>query len=144
MSDVMAARGILLAHGSMADGIVDAVRQITGAEAGILVPLSNRGLAPPALAAQVRERIGDFTGPIILFTDLPSGSCGFAARMLAREFPDVIIVSGVNLPVLLEFVLSRELPIEVLVPRLLQKGRAAVGCAPHTLELNADPPVPRG
>lgn len=144
MSEQVAARGILLAHGDMADGIVDAVRHITGAGEDVLVPLSNRGLAPPALADLVREQIGRGSGPVVVFTDLPSGSCGFAARLLARELPNVVIVSGVNLAVLLEFVLSRELPVELLVPRLLEKGRSAVVCAPTTFGANADPAVPRG
>lgn len=144
MSDAAAARGILLAHGNMAEGIVDAVRRIAGAEPEVLVPLSNRGLSPAALAQAVRDRLDAGSGPVILFTDLPSGSCGFAARLLSREFPDLVIVSGVNLAVLLEFVVSRELPMEQLVPRLLEKGRAAVGCAPANLESNADPAVSRG
>lgn len=121
-------RGVLLAHGVMADGIVDAVRQITGADSETLVSLSNRGLSPDVLAQQVRDRVG--AGPGILFTDMPSGSCGFAARLLIRDQPELVVISGVNLPVLLEFVMHRELPLEELVPRLLAKGRAALGCAP--------------
>lgn len=142
MSETRLARGILLAHGAMAEGIIDAVRAITGAEADVLAPLSNKGLSPQSLAQEVRKLVGD--GPTILFTDLQSGSCGFAARLLARELPDLVVVSGVNLPVLLEFVTQRHLPLEQLVPRLLQKGRAAMGCAPETLEKNADRAVSGG
>jgi len=141
MNEPTPARGILLAHGAMAQGVVDAVRQITGVEEDALVPLSNRGLSPASLAEEVRARIGP--GPTVVFTDLQSGSCGFAARTLAREFPDVVVISGVNLPVLLEFVMSRDLPIDALVPRLLAKGRAAIGCAPSELEAH-DRVVSRG
>ena len=142
MSDVIPARGILLAHGSMAEGIVDAVRHITGAGPEVLMPLSNRGLSADSLADEVRSRLGP--GPTLLFTDLQSGSCGFAARLLARDVRDVVIISGVNLPLLLEFVMQRELPIDELVPRLLQKGRAALGCSPASLEHLADRAAPRG
>jgi mannose/fructose-specific phosphotransferase system component IIA len=142
MSETQAARGILLAHGDMAEGIVDAVTQITGVEPDVLVPLSNRGLAPAALAQRVRELVG--RGPTILFTDLQSGSCGFAARLLAREFPDLVIISGVNLAVLLEFVTKRELPMAELVPKLLAKGRAAIGCAPAGFESHGDRAVSGG
>lgn len=136
MSDVVPARGILLAHGGMAEGIVDAVRHITGADEEVLVPLSNRGLSAAALAEEVRTRMGP--GPTLLFTDLKSGSCGFAAHLLARDLKDLVIISGVNLPLLLEFVMLRQLPLEELVPRLLEKGRAAVGCSPATMEPHAD------
>jgi len=140
MSERVAARGILLAHGAMAEGIVDAVRCISGSEPDVLVPLSNRGLSPAALAESIRGHVG--SEPTVLFTDLQSGSCGFAARILARELPGVIIISGVNLPMLLEFVMNRDMPIEDLVPRLLEKGRAAVGCSPASFEHHADRAVP--
>jgi mannose/fructose-specific phosphotransferase system component IIA len=45
-----------------------------------------------------------------------------------------VVVSGVNLPLLIEFVMNRQLPLAELVPRLLSKGRAAMGCAPTDLE----------
>jgi mannose/fructose-specific phosphotransferase system component IIA len=142
MSENRPARAILLAHGNMAEGIVDAVRQITGAEADALAPLSNRGLSPPVLAERVRQLVEQGAG--ILFTDLQSGSCGFAARLLARDFPDLIVISGVNLPVLLEFVLHRGLPLDQLVPRLLARGRAAIGCAPARFEEHGDRAVSGG
>jgi N-acetylgalactosamine PTS system EIIA component len=141
MSSGGGVRGVLISHGGMAEGIVDAVRRITGADEQALVAVSNTGLAPDELASRLRQRIGE--GPTIVFTDLQSGSCGFAARRLAREFPGLVIISGVNLPLLLEFVMNREQPVETLVPRLLAKGRAAIGCAPETLADDADRTVSR-
>jgi mannose/fructose-specific phosphotransferase system component IIA len=131
MSDVQV-RGIVLAHGTLAEGFVDAVRQIAGAEADALLAFSNRGLSPDALAALIREQLRD--DPTILFTDLPSGSCGFAARRLSPEYPNLAVISAVNLPILLDFIMHRNEPLEQLVPRLLAKGRGALGCAPASLE----------
>lgn len=142
MSERPVVRGILLAHGDMAAGIVDAVRQITGAGPDVLVPLSNRGLSPASLATRARDLAGG--APAILFTDLPAGSCGFAARTLARETTDLVVISGVNLPVLLEFVMRRELPLRELVPKLLAKGRASIGCAPAAFESHGDRAVSGG
>src|SRR5687767_8869725 len=93
-------RGVILAHGSMAVGLVDAVRQITGAEDDVLIPLTNHGLSPEALSAEVRSHVD---GPTIVFTDLPSGSCGFAARRHCKDCPELVTISGVNLAILLEF-----------------------------------------
>lgn len=132
MSEREAVRGIVLAHGTLAEGLIDAVRQIAGTGEDALLPLSNRGRSPVELAEVVREQIG--SGPTILFTDLPSGSCNFAARWLLREKPGLVVISGVNLPILLDFVLQRELPLESLVPRLLERGRAGIGCTPTDLE----------
>jgi mannose/fructose-specific phosphotransferase system component IIA len=121
-------RGILLSHGGMAAGLVDAVRRITGADEDALVPVTNRGMSPEVLAEELRRQLG--TGPAILFTDLQSGSCGFAARKVAQNVEGLIVISGINLPMLLEFVLNRTLTVDELVPRLLEKGRAAICCSP--------------
>lgn len=142
MNENMPVQGIVLAHGSMADGFVDAVQCITGAEPDVLLPMSNRGHSPQTLAREVGLRVADH--PTILFTDLQAGSCGFAAGLLRHEVPGLIVISGVNLPMLLEFVMRRELPVEELVPRLLEKGRAAVVCAPASFEAHADRAVSRG
>lgn len=127
MNERAPVRAVLLGHGSMPAGMVDAVRHITGAEADALVPVSNKGMSPDALATEVARVIGD--GPGIVFTDLPSGSCGFVARRLAMTAPGVIVISGVNLPLLIDFVMNRALSVEELVPRLLSRGRAAIGCS---------------
>ena len=122
-------RGVVLAHGTMAAGLVDAVRQITGLDENALVPLSNRGLSPEALAAEVRARV---QGPTIVFTDLQSGSCGFAVRRHCQDLADLVIISGVNLPILLEFAMFRDQPMAELVPRLVNKGRSAINSSATT------------
>jgi mannose/fructose-specific phosphotransferase system component IIA len=125
-------RGIVLAHGDMAQGLIDAVRHIAGISGDFLTPVSNRGLGPDALAEEICKVAGDV--PTIVFTDLQSGSCGFAARRCQQQGVQAVVISGVNLPILLEFVLRRQLPIEQLVPFLLAKGRAAIACAPANFE----------
>src|SRR5688572_16104000 len=127
-------RGIVLAHGEMAAGLLDAVRHIAGSGADALVPVTNRGMGPDALAEQIAQAASDV--PTIVFTDLQSGSCGFAARRCVQGNPSLVVISGVNLPILLEFVMTRHLPLAELVPFLLKKGRAAICCSPATFENN--------
>jgi mannose/fructose-specific phosphotransferase system component IIA len=139
MSERPPLAGVLLGHGDLPAGMVDAVRHITGCDPDALVPVSNRGMSPDALAAAVCDAIGE--GPCIVFTDLQGGSCGFIARRLLQGRPEMVVVSGVNLPLLIEFVMNRNLPSGELVPRLLTKGRAAMGCAPADLEGHEHRPV---
>jgi mannose/fructose-specific phosphotransferase system component IIA len=131
MSDAQV-QGVIVAHGSLADGFVDAVRQIAGSEADSLIALSNRGLSPDALIALLEQHIGP--GPTLLFTDLPSGSCGFAARRLSPRYPNLAVISSLSLPVLLDFIMHRTEPLDQLVPRLIAKGRSSVMCTPANLE----------
>jgi mannose/fructose-specific phosphotransferase system component IIA len=140
MSEAAPARGVVVSHGALAEGLVDAVRQIVGAQADGLVPVSNMGLSPEALAQRIAEAAGG--GPAVVFTDLQSGSCALAARRLQHLRSEFIVISGVNLPALLDFVTHRDLPITELVPRLLERGRAGIGCSPGNLEADADRSVP--
>jgi mannose/fructose-specific phosphotransferase system component IIA len=135
-------RGIVIAHGEMATGMIDAVKHIAGVTGDFLVPLSNRGLGPEALAQEVRRLAS--AEPTIVFTDLQSGSCGFAARRCVQDMPQLVVISGVNLPILLEFVMRRQLPLDQLVPFLLAKGRSAINCSPATFETNEHRAVSRG
>ncbi|HSU14983.1 hypothetical protein [Longimicrobium sp.] len=130
-------RGVVVAHGSLAQGLVSSVLAISGVEGDALVPLSNEGCGPEALQASVTGALGD-EGPAIVFTDMGSGSCAFTARRIALERPGTGIVTGVNLPVLLDFVFHREMPLAELVERLVEKGRAGVSGAHREAAAHAD------
>lgn len=132
MSEDVPVRGIILGHGSLAEAYADAIRRITGAGDDALLALSNTGLSPDMVAERLRALTGE--GPVIIFTDLPGGSCGFAARRLCQTAEHVAVLSGVNLTVLLEFIMHRSEPLAQLVPLLVEKGRAAICCAPPQLE----------
>jgi len=136
MSEPLPPVGIVVAHGALADGLVDAVRQISGVEPDVLLPLSNRGLSPEAVAEAVERAAAGRSA--IVFTDLQSGSCAHAARRFAHVRPDILVVGGVNLPMLLDFVMHRELPPAELLERLLTRGRPTVCYAPAGLEARPD------
>lgn len=120
-------RGLIIAHSSLAAGMAAAVRQIAGVPEDVLQPLTNEGRGPEGLIQAIREAVGD--APVILFTDLASGSCAFAARKLSMVRPNTAVVFGVNLPVLLDFVFHREFPLPQLVERLVEKGRSGINGA---------------
>jgi PTS system N-acetylgalactosamine-specific IIA component len=96
-------RAIVAAHGKLAQGLVSAVDVITGLGAS-LSAVSNEGLATAGVQAAL-ARVLDETGATVVFTDLPAGSCTLAARRLQRDRATIVVVTGVNLPMLLEFVL---------------------------------------
>jgi len=128
MSDRPQVRGVLVAHGAMATGLVDAVRKIAGPDPDALVPLSNDGLNPDRLAEEIESVVGD--SPAVIFTDMQSGSCAMAARLTCRERPHRVIVCGANLPMLLDFVFNRSLSLPDLVEHLLDRGKAAIRSVP--------------
>jgi mannose/fructose-specific phosphotransferase system component IIA len=95
--------GIVVGHGNLAAGLVSAVQAITG-RGDELIPLSNEGANPAGVVARIAGAL-DESGATVVFTDLPAGSCTLAARRLQKDRPALTVVVGVNLPMLLEFVL---------------------------------------
>lgn len=129
--------GVVVAHSDLAEALVRAVERIAG-ESGALMPVSNEGKGPEEVRRAVETACE--AGPTVVFTDLASGSCGLAARFAAARGRQVAVVSGANLPMLLDFVFHRRMALEALVERLVRKGRDGIaGNAP------ASPPAaPRG
>jgi len=108
-------QGILVGHGKLAEGMLNAIEEITGSREG-LYPVDNQGLTPEALEKRLSELTGE--GPSVVFVDLPSGSCAFAARRLQHRRSRMALVCGVNLPLLLDFMFHRTLPLEEVIERL--------------------------
>jgi mannose/fructose-specific phosphotransferase system component IIA len=117
-------RGVVVAHSSLGEGMVAAVRKITGVGEEALSALSNEGRGPDDLLEAIRGRAGE--DAVVLFTDMAGGSCAFAARKAALLRGTTAHVAGVNLPLLLEFVFHRQLPLPELVERLVESGRAGI------------------
>jgi mannose/fructose-specific phosphotransferase system component IIA len=116
MSEV---RGVVVAHGELASALVRVVEGISGVK-GALEPVTNVSCSPDELADRVARAVGE--GPAVIFADMATGSCGFAGQRIARA-GNVAVVSGVNLPMLLDFVFHREMDFRALAERVVEKGR---------------------
>lgn len=122
-------RGVVVAHGDLAAGLVDAVRRIAGVGEEVLIPLSNEGLGPDGIRERLDDVLGD--GPGVVFSDLREGSCGMGGRKVCLDRGDRLLVTGANLPMLLDFVTHRSLPLSELATRLVERGRASVVAFPE-------------
>ena len=117
-------RAIVAGHGDFAAGLVSAVEVITGR--GSLF----RAIAVPELSANDIEALlrdtMERTGARVLFTDLHAGSCTMAARRILRGMPDTVLVSGTNLPVLLDFAFADAMPVVAAAHHAAERGRASI------------------
>lgn len=118
------ARAIVVAHAEMAKGLIGAVRRISGAPEDALIGVSNEGRSPQDLREAITSVLDE--RPTVVFTDLGAGSCTLAARLSCAERRRVAVVTGVNLPMLLDFVFNRDLPLDELAGRLIEKGQSGV------------------
>ena len=112
-----------MGHGGFAAGLISAVEQITG-RGWMLVGISNTGMTPEEIQAEVRRYCEE--GVRVVFTDLPGGSATICARRVSAEKNGMMIVSGVNLPALLDFVLNSESPANS-AERAAERGRETIG-----------------
>ncbi len=119
-----AVRGIVAGHGTFASGIISAVEQITGRGAQF-VPISNTGLCLDDIQGALAQAL-DTTGARVIFTDLPAGSCTMAVRRMIRERPGVLLVTGVNLSLLLDFAMQDADDPAQAVQTALDRGRASM------------------
>ena len=122
-----ARRAIVAGHGDFATGVVSAVAQITG-RGDVFVAMTNRGLGADDIERAMREQ-AEAIGARIVFTDLPAGSCTIAARRLQRARPDLVVVTGVNLATLLDYVFHSEEPPADAARHAVEKGRASLAVA---------------
>ena len=121
MSDGL--RGVVVAHGALAQALVDEAERISG-QAGVLVPVSNQGGSRDDIEARLTTAVAG--RPAVVFVDMPCGSCFFAAMHLAKLAPAVKVVTGVNLPMLLDFVYNHALPPDQGAERAAVKGHDAI------------------
>ena len=121
MNDRLA--GIVLAHSALAEAFVSAVDAIAGVEHG-LVPVSNEGCDRKAITERLDAAIAG--RPSVVFADMPGGSCAFSAAAYSRSHPNVRVVTGVNLAMLLDFAFHRDLTPEAAAQRAAETGRTGV------------------
>ena len=124
MSDPVKPRAIVAGHGDFAAGLVSAVDQITGRGAA-LVAVSVARLAVADIEELLRQRMVEL-GVRVIFTDLQAGSCTMAARRILRGMDDAVLVSGANLPTLIDFVFADDKPATEAARHAVDRGKAAI------------------
>jgi mannose/fructose-specific phosphotransferase system component IIA len=119
---------LLVTHGVLGEELVRTVAAILGPQSAVAT-VSNSGLSAEALEDAIERRVGEFPpdAPVVLFTDLAAGSCGIASRRVGCDGRVVRRITGVNLPMLLEFFHYRDtLSLDELLPRMEAKGKAGI------------------
>lgn len=113
----------MAAHGGLAKALVGAVESISGLT-GVLQAVSNDDCDRGKLEERIHDAIGG--RPAVVFVDMPSGSCLFAALSRFKSEPNVRVVTGVNLAMLIDFVFHRESTPEAAAERAMAAGVKAI------------------
>ncbi|HEY2164672.1 MAG TPA: hypothetical protein VGH04_11800 [Gemmatimonadaceae bacterium] len=117
-------RAIVVGHGDFAAGLISAVEQISG-RGRMLLPLAVKQLGVQDIEALLRREMLA-AGVRVIFTDLQAGSCTMASRKILHGMDEAVLVAGVNLPTLLDFVFADSLPPVAAARHAAERGKASI------------------
>jgi mannose/fructose-specific phosphotransferase system component IIA len=117
---------LLVTHRGYGEGLLVAATAILG-ERPDIDHLTNEGLSPEALQDSIGRWLDAHGTPALVLTDLVFGSCGHASRLATRGRAGVGVMAGVNLPLLLALLRSREhQDLRALLLHLRQRAEESV------------------
>lgn len=114
---------LLVMHADLSAAMLRAARTVYQ-DVDDIETLSNEGLSRDALVAAIEERVQAWQHGGLVFADFWGSSCHQCGVSAARGHGEVIVVTGVNLPTLLDFLHNRDAySVADLAERLLKKGQ---------------------
>ena len=101
---------LVICHGRMAEGLVDAMRLIIGEQEGVGTVALQETDSIDELAGRVQAAIKDLDrgDGVLILVDLMGASPFNISARLAMENDRIEVVTGANLPMLLESAMQRE------------------------------------
>lgn len=127
---------LLLSHGDMAKGMIHSLNFLYGQAEGLralcLYPEHSPEVFDGLLLQAVAEV--DQGDGVIIFTDINGGTPANRALLLASARQDVEVIAGMNLPLLLVAVNSREFDnLQELCEELLEEAKLSIVCTSREL-----------
>lgn len=100
---------VVATHGKMSKGLIETLELIVGRSKNIASVTLLEGERPEDLKKKLQKAIKkeDSGDGVILFLDLFGGTPSNVSCLIAREL-NIEVVSGVNLPMLLEVIMNRK------------------------------------
>jgi N-acetylgalactosamine PTS system EIIA component len=124
-------KGIILAsHGPLAEAALESVKLFVGEIEHILALALNGDESPESFKLRLKDAIDqlDQKDGVLLLTDIPGGTPSNIGLMIASDYPDLQVVSGLNMIMLMEAILTREFTPSTAqwVESSIQSGQASI------------------
>lgn len=117
---------LLVMHADLADALLRAATRVYGPIEDVVL-LSNEGLSRADLERDIVAAAARWPAGGLVLTDFWGGSCHTSGIAAARACRGVAILTGVNLPLLLDYLHNRDgADAAALAERLQQKGRESI------------------
>ena len=127
MPEASLIHGVIVTHADLANALRVAAASVAGDD-GALETVSNEGLSSAELGKRIVDAVERLQGAsCIVMVDFQGGSCANACMAELHAMPNVRVISGINLPMLADFVLRRrDLALDPLVERMLERGHRSI------------------
>lgn len=122
---------ILTGHGTFADGLMGSLEMIAGPQEDFTAVPFRDGESLDGFESKMLTAVKDLKkscSEVIIFTDLIGGSPFRTAMVISQEEPNVEVIAGTNLPILIESIGLRyaEDHSEPLIEQALAAGRSGL------------------
>ncbi|MBT1279144.1 PTS galactosamine/N-acetylgalactosamine transporter subunit IIA [Thermoanaerobacter sp. CM-CNRG TB177] len=130
-------RLIITGHGKFARGLIDGIEIIVGKQENLIgIEFNNQDLE--IYTAQIENAIKeakDKNESVVILTDLIGGTPFRVCSFVSRNYSDVYVITGANIPMLIEAVLSREnFEVNEFVNYLINVGKNGIESLDNLLE----------
>lgn len=120
---------IVTGHGNISSGLDSAVRLVFGIPEKFSIVDFTEDVTPDMLEEKIKEKIDELNSGegILIFTDIAGGTPFKTASVLSLENKNIKVISGTNLPMILETICEREnSTAEELYRRAIETGKNEV------------------
>lgn len=121
-------RIVVASHGSMAEGMKNTIELFAGQNENVSY-ISAYVKKNDDLNETIDKLFSSFNDDdkVIIFTDLMGGSVNQRLTVKAKNNPNIYIIYGFNLPIVIEAILSKEEVTKDYIQKLVQVGKDSLG-----------------
>ena len=118
---------IICTHGNSAPELLKSAEMICGKQENCHTVSFTEGESLEQLKAEISGKISDLKGTVFCLTDLKGGTPFNTLVSLLKSNPEIEIITGVNIPMLLELFINRnQLETHKLLSATLEAGKTGV------------------
>ena len=118
---------IICTHGNSAPELLKSAEMICGKQENCQTVSFTEGESLEQLKAEISGKISDLKGTVFCLTDLKGGTPFNTLVSLLKSNPEMEIITGVNIPMLLELFINRsQLEKEELLSGITEAGKTGI------------------
>ena len=118
---------IICTHGNSAPELLKSAEMICGKQENCQTVSFKEGESLEQLKSEISEKISQLKGTVFCLTDLKGGTPFNTLVSLLKSNPEMEIITGVNIPMLLELFINRsQLEKEELLSGIMEAGKTGI------------------